>query len=280
MSGSAGDFACAIDVQRRNSLTIRAPVVLDAHGSWERAPTFSGHESSGPPRRRSSDLFAFKANFRDSGLPAGFLPVLSLPGGYGGMVQGDDGRMTIACCLRRDALADCRAAMPDLAAGPAVEAHLRRYIAGVGDALEGARRDGAWLSVGPLAPGIRVESASGTFRVGNAAGESHPLIGEGISMALQSSSLLAAVLLRQPPAAICGVRAIAQQRLYAHAWRRTFTRRLRLAALFAHVAMRPALAGPACRVLQHWPALLRGGARLTGKASSAVDPSFITPEIA
>ena len=42
--------------------------------------------------------------------------------------------------------------------------------------------------------GIRVGDASGPFRVGNAAGEIHPLIGEGMSMALESAFLLASRL--------------------------------------------------------------------------------------
>jgi 2-polyprenyl-6-methoxyphenol hydroxylase-like FAD-dependent oxidoreductase len=217
---------------------------------------------------------AFKANFRNASLEPGFLPVLALRGGYGGMVVGDDGRTTLACCIRRDALAECRALTPGAPAGTAVEAYLRRACAGVRAALHGAARDGAWLAVGPLRPGIRVDALdeiySGAFRVGNAAGESHPLIGEGISMALQASCLLAATLTRHPAPAITGRRAADLHRSYAAAWRRAFTARLRLAALYAHVAMRPGLAAAVRMLLIRWPSLLCRGARLAGKAHAAL----------
>jgi flavin-dependent dehydrogenase len=257
------------------SRTIGARVVIDAHGSWERGPEFadSADRDGGRAPHRDSDLLAFKANFRNTSLEPGFLPVLALRGGYGGMVVGDDGRTTLACCIRRDALAECRAVAPGAPAGTAVEGFLRRACAGVRDVLQGAERDGAWLSVGPLRPGIRVDAVHevfrSAFRVGNSAGESHPLIGEGISMALQASALLTATLIRQPAAAITGGRAADLHHAYAAAWRRAFAARLRLAALYAHIAMRPVLAGPARMLLRRWPSLLGHGARLAGKAHPA-----------
>ena len=261
--------------------TLRAPVVIDAHGSWERGPATGTPAATlnarGP--RRDADLFAFKANFRNARLSAGFLPVLALSGGYGGMVQGDDGRTTLACCVRRDALAAARERGDSGGAGVAVEALLRRSCAGVRAALEGAVREGCWLTVGPLSPGIRVDAFHGAFRVGNAAGESHPLIGEGISMALEGAALLASMLLRQPAAALGGTRALEVHRRYAAAWRRAFAPRLKVAAVYAHIAMRPPLAAAAREVLRRWPSLLHRGARLAGKATRPTSPSS-TAEIA
>jgi flavin-dependent dehydrogenase len=288
--GDVGRFDCTIESWVGGphpaegnlcSRALRTPVVVDAHGSWERGPLDSRGEDSNGARapRGDSDLFAFKANFRNTTLAPGFLPVLALRGGYGGMVVGDDGRTTLACCVRRDALAACRAQAPGTSAGLAVEGLLRRSCAGVRDVLHDADRDGAWLSVGPLRPGIRVDACRGAFRVGNAAGESHPLIGEGISMALQSSALLAAMLIRHPAAAITGRCAVDLHRSYAAMWRRVFARRLRLAAIYAHIAMRPALAEPARALLRRWPALLCSGARLAGKAARAPVPSLTTVEI-
>ncbi|MGA2187965.1 MAG: FAD-dependent oxidoreductase [Steroidobacteraceae bacterium] len=282
-----GGFDCTIEStvegphhagRRPGARTLRAAVVIDAHGSWERGPFREDSNAAGAPRR-GSDLFAFKANFRNTSLEPGFLPVFALRGGYGGMVVGDDGRTTLACCLRRDALAACRARAPGTSAGLAVEALLRRSCGGVRAVLQNADRDGTWLSVGPLRPGIRVDARHGAFRVGNAAGESHPLIGEGISMALQSSALLAGTLSRYPAAAITGRRAADLHGAYAAAWRRSFAPRLRLAAIYAHIAMRPALAGAARAVLRRWPMLLCSGARWAGKATRAPAPSFTTAEI-
>ncbi|MGO9994181.1 MAG: NAD(P)/FAD-dependent oxidoreductase [Steroidobacteraceae bacterium] len=288
--GDVGRFDCTIESWVGGphpaegnlcSAALRTPVVIDAHGSWERGPLGSRGEYSNGARvpRRDSDLFAFKANFRNTTLAPGFLPVLALRGAYGGMVVGDDGRTTLACCVRRDALAACRTQAPGTSAGLAVEGLLRRSCAGVRDVLHDAVRDGAWLSVGPLRPGIRVDALRGAFRVGNAAGESHPLIGEGISMALQSSALLAAMLIRHSAAAITGRCAVDLHRSYAAMWRQVFARRLRLAAIYAHIAMRPALAEPARGLLRRWPALLCSGARLAGKAARAPVPSLTTVEI-
>jgi flavin-dependent dehydrogenase len=270
VGGEPGGYVCTIDALPGGHRTLRAPVVVDAHGSWERGPAYSTSELAGTARvpRRRSELLAFKANFRNTTLAPGFLPVLGLPGGYGGMVVADRGLTTLACCLRRDTLSVCRTLLPHASAGAAVEAFLRRSCAGVHEALKDAHREGAWLSVGPLRPGVRVGVPGGVFRVGNAAGESHALIGEGISMALQSSALLAAMLTRRPAAAIRGRFGIELHRSYAAAWRRAFAPRLRLAAIYAHVAMRPRLAEPARALLCRWPTLLRSAAQLAGKASS------------
>lgn len=272
--GGVGGFECAIESldhgpcmpgEHAGSRTIRAPIVIDAHGSWERGPALSAGEAANRAPRRGSDLFGFKAVYRDTALAPGYLPVLALQGGYGGMVVADHGRTTLACCIRRDTLSTCRAQMPQAPAGVAVEAFLRRSCVGVRAMLAHAERDGEWLSVGPLRPGIRVDREQGAFLVGNAAGESHPLIGEGITMALQSSALLASLLTREAPAAIdprCGV---ALHRAYAAAWRRSFAPRLRLAAAYAQVAMRPGLSRPARALIRRWPAVLSSGARLAGK---------------
>jgi 2-polyprenyl-6-methoxyphenol hydroxylase-like FAD-dependent oxidoreductase len=270
IGGELGGYECTVDSVPGGLRTLRTPVVVDAHGSWERGPTYSTNERAGTARvsRRSSELLAFKANFRNATLAPGFLPVLVLPGGYGGMVVADGGLTTLACCLRRDTLSACRALLPHASAGAAVEAFLRHSCSGVHAALESAHREGAWLSVGPLRPGVRVGIAGGVFRVGNAAGESHALIGEGISMALQSSALLAAMLTCRPAAAIRGRVGIELHRSYAAAWRRAFAPRLRLAAIYAHVAMRPRLAEPARALLRRWPTLLSSAAQLAGKAAS------------
>jgi flavin-dependent dehydrogenase len=269
LSGVLGSFECNVESASGEWRSIRAPVVVDAHGSWERGPR-QGSATAPSARRpqRASDLFAFKATYRNTALPTGFLPVLALPGGYGGMVVADDGRTTLACCIRRDTLSAVRAQTPKVGAGGAVEAFLRGSCVGVRAALVDAQREGAWLSVGPLRPGIRLNTVHGPFRVGNAAGESHALIGEGLSMALQSSVLLAATLTRQPVADIRGARGMDLHRTYAAAWRRRFAPRLRLAALYAQIAMRPLLAEPTRALLAHRPALLCRAAQLAGKAAT------------
>ena len=270
--GGPGQFDCKIAVRAGDHHTRRVRVVIDAHGSWERAPELTAGRQ--PPRlarvpQRASDLFAFKASFRNSALAPGLLPVIALDGGYGGIVVADGGRTTLACCIRRDRLRMCRVWLPGVAASVAVGAHLRRSCRGLREVLHHAQHDGLWLSVGPIRPGIRIDLEPDTFRVGNAAGEAHPLIGEGIGIALQSAGLLAGHLLSQPAAALDRRRTHDLNRRYAASWRGAFAARLRFAAWCAHTAMHPTLAASAQTLLQRWPALLTHAARWAGKARRA-----------
>ena len=261
-------------------LTLRAPTVIDAHGSWEADPT-AGEPLRSP--RRDSDLFAFKANFRNAELDPDLLPVLAFPGGYGGMVLASDGLLTLACCIRRDTLHALRAATPGVKAAAVVHAHLQASCLGVRDALRGAQAQDAWLSVGPIRPGIRSPApAPGRFAIGNAAGEAHPILGEGISMAIQSAWLLCARLVAEEtaPRSHGAPKAAANARValdYAKAWRQHFAARIRTAALFSHLAMRPSGARILLPMLRRWPGLLTRGAQLGGKTRCAVPPMAVSP---
>ena len=271
--GDAGDYRCEL----RGSATVAAlpaRLVIAAHGSWEHLPAGRAARHA---QRKPGDLFAFKANFLHAALAEGLLPVLSFDGGYGGMVVADNGITTLACCIRRDRLDACRHDAPGLDAGEAVERLLRRKCRGVADALAGAQRQGAWLASGPIDPGVRLHHSDTLFRIGNAAGEAHPIIGEGMSMAIQSAWLLCAELLQ--PRRGGQSEAAWQQQVhvrYASQWRRYFTPRLRLAAVFAHTAMRPALAAPLLAIASRWPAVLTQGARWAGKVDCAVPQATLT----
>jgi menaquinone-9 beta-reductase len=270
--GKAGAWHCELRaLESAALLSLRATLVIDAHGSWERLPT------ERPARRLArsdADLFAFKANFSGSSLPEGAISVLALDGGYGGMVVADGATTTVACCIRRDRLGALRGAAPGLRAGDAVEAWLQRECGGVRRALQGAVRDGQWLSAGPLDPGVRLGAEDGIFRIGNAAGEAHPILGEGMSMALQSAALLASLLLGPSAATVPDATDQARlQRRYAAAWRKAFAPRLRLAAVFAHVAMRPRGARALMKLVRIWPGLLTRGARWGGKVRFASPPA-------
>src|SRR5215471_14545531 len=262
-----GVHACTLATNRAGeSTTVAATVLIDAHGSWEPSP-FAGMRARA--QQRASDLFAFKANFLRADIEPGLLPVLAFDGGYCGMVLGDGGQLTIACCVRRDALRDARAEAEGDSAGAAVEELLRRSCAGVRRALDGAERVGTWLSVGPIRPGRRtLWSERGGFAVGNAAGEAHPILGEGISMAMQGAFLLCARLELERDALLSGAPQDGAARLYERAWRRAFSARIRWAALFAALAMRPA-ARALLPALKTWPALLTAGAILGGKVRAA-----------
>ncbi len=288
LRGAPGDFAATLEMRSggwadrsapdlrpdpRGLLQIRhARVVIDAHGSWELSPhglaTRCDARAAGAAQRlprRASDLFAFKASFANSRLAPGLLPVISLDGGYGGIVVAEEGRTTLACCIRRDRLQACRDLAPGAPAGAAVAQFLHRSCAGVRDALAHARQRGPWLSVGPIRPGIRVGQCAQVFRVGNAAGESHPLIGEGIGMALQSAHMLAGHLSSHRAATLDAARTEHLNGRYAAAWRAAFAPRVRFAAAAAQAAMQPGLVPLSHALLRRWPALLTRAARWAGK---------------
>jgi flavin-dependent dehydrogenase len=98
--------------------------------------------------------------------------------------------------------------------------------------------------------------------IGNAAGEAHPIIGEGISMAMQSAWLLCERLLRHDSGTVAYGRI---RKKYGKDWRRHFASRLRLAAVFAHLAMRPRLSRGLLPLIEYWPSFLTCGAYISGK---------------
>jgi 2-polyprenyl-6-methoxyphenol hydroxylase-like FAD-dependent oxidoreductase len=256
---------------------LQAPIVIAAHGSWEpgRLPTQVFR-----PTPQSSDLLAFKAHFRNSALPDGLMPLLAFPGGYGGMVHTDGGRVSLSCCVRRDQLTRLRS--DDAGnAGEAVLAHIKASCLGVRQALAPATRDGAWLAVGPIRPGIRLRNFGGIFPIGNAAGESHPVIAEGVSMALQSAWLLCGQLIewRRHSGRRADLDRVARR--YAEAWRRAFAPRLHASTILAEWAMRPTLVAGTLPFLGCFPTLMTSIARFTGKTTRVVrQPKVFTAEYA
>jgi menaquinone-9 beta-reductase len=248
-------FVAAISAEH-GTRDIAARIAIAANGSWEPAPFLP----AATPPHRPSDLLAFKAHFQNASLPPDLMPLLAFPGGYGGMVQSDGGRVTLSCCIRRDRLQQCRQQHPTPNAGEAVLHTIMASCRGVRDALGNAAIDGAWLAAGPIRPGQRLRCADGIFRIGNAAGEAHPVVAEGISMALQSAWLLCREL-------TTGSALNQVARRYDAAWRVAFAPRIHAAAAFAQLAMRPMAVAAALPLLRLAPQLLTLGARLSGKTT-------------
>ena len=223
---------------------IAANIVIAACGSWNGKGPFAVDAPS--------DLLAFKAHFSNSALPPGLMPLLAFPGGYGGMVQSDGGLTSLSLCIRRGVLAAARERHGGKA-GEAVLAHVRATTRGVDQALARATLEGAILAAGPIHPGIRPRRRQGIFLVGNLAGEAHPVIAEGISMAIQGSQLLAQCL-------IAG-----RGDDYADEWHKRFAPRIQAASLFAHLAMNGVTRAAARPLIAAFPQILDWGARRSGK---------------
>ena len=103
--GACSATADGTSVSLDDGREIAARIVIAACGSWNAKGAFAVPADEPRP----SDLFAFKAHFTDSALPPGLMPLLAFPGGYGGMVESDGGRISLSCCIRRDVLAGARA---------------------------------------------------------------------------------------------------------------------------------------------------------------------------
>jgi 2-polyprenyl-6-methoxyphenol hydroxylase-like FAD-dependent oxidoreductase len=174
--------AAALSVDARGVDTsagrVEAKTIIAAHGSWER-----GALPTQAPRR-ASELFGFQAHFTGGDVPRGLIALCPFAGGYAGLVARRDGA-TLACCVRRDSLGEARRG--GLAAGEAVYQLLIRENPQLRAALASAKLDGPWRGAGPLRPGRRAALVGGVTVIGNAAMEVHPVIGEGIAMALESA---------------------------------------------------------------------------------------------
>ena len=254
-----------IRIETAEGETLSAPVAVAAHGSWG-----ASNLSTFPRQRpaKPSDLFGFKAHFRNGRLPDGWMPLFVFRGGYGGLVETDCQRVSFSCCIRRDELARLREAHGgrEPSPGHCVIRHLIETIRGMRQAIGGAELDGSVLSTGPIRPGIRATFADDVFRVGNAAGEAHPIIAEGITLAMQSSWLLSEAWIKAgregDPNAV--------SKAYRLAWRDAFETRIRASAFFAAVAMNPRLTGILSGCFRTWPKLLGLGAELSGKSRMVV----------
>jgi len=262
-------FHClARDTLSGNHKTFVSSVVFAADGSWGSGSThFSGAVEEA---RRSDDLFGFKAHFHQSALRAGRMPLLAFEGGYGGMVHTDGGRVSLSCCVRHQKLIDVRRGSKAPTAGDAIFAHLLASCKGVREALDGATLEGAWLASGPMRPGRRTSPDSRLFLLGNAAGEAHPVIAEGISMALQSAWLASQALLLLRGKLHDEAAVTAAAFAYRRSWRKAFSGRITAAALFAYLAERPASATLLLPILQAYPGLITWGARWSGKTVNVI----------
>jgi len=254
---------------------IIAGVIIAAHGSWKRGTLAT---QSVRPTARNSDLFGFKALFSGDRLTPGLMPLLAFPGGYGGMALTDGGRLSFSCCIRRDRLATVRALHPEMSAGQATFEHILDSCKGVRDALSPARLEDRWLAIGPLQPGIRVRPMGGIFLVGNAAGEAHPAIAEGISIALQSAWILSRLLIDHRDEILIAGRTDAVAREYTRLWRKRFTARIRVSAIVASFAMRAPHNRWLLPIIRRVPQILTYGARWSGKALDWTDGGRMTED--
>lgn len=260
---SAGTFICTVAAEEDKIEKISAKIIIMANGSWER-----GVEQAKSNVHNPSDLLAFKTHFKNCDLAPDLMPLIAFSGGYGGLVHSDSARITLSCCIRRDALQQARQRYLGLSAGEAVLQHIMKTCSGADKVLAQAQHEESWLAAGPIRPGIRKLYADGIFYVGNIAGEAHPVIAEGISMAMQSAWLLSEILIKHQKDLMSKPSDAGEE--YIKRWHIHFANRIHIAALFAQFAMRPWAIGAVASIFKQLPSLLTFSAKLSGKVKQVV----------
>jgi 2-polyprenyl-6-methoxyphenol hydroxylase-like FAD-dependent oxidoreductase len=234
---------------------LHSRLVLLAHGLAQRgdmAPETVPRDRPTPVPHSPGPYLCFKAHFTRCDLDPHTIAIGGARGVYVGLVTSSAARCSLAFVVHRDRLARC---------GNGADAQLAALLdenAGFRRLLQNATRAGPWLASGPLAPGIRQVYRDGRFFLGNAAGEVHALVGEGITLALQAGGLLADAIARHGLSEAAG-------RAYERRWRRAFTSRYRAAQLFANLIMRPGPAACAAVLLRACPPALCACVRWAGK---------------
>ena len=261
--GLTGSHEVTIRSQDREE-RLQAPIIVAAHGSWE--PGTLPTQTASP--HRPNDVLAFKGFFHGVTFDDDLMSLCGFPGGYGGAVHRDEETVGLSFCVRRDALDAVRRRYEGLSAWDALFRHVSSSCRAVREAFGDAHLEAPAKAAGPLRPGVRTLAVNGIYRVGNAAGEAHPTIAEGISMAIQSGALLARCIASGP----------SPEERYTRAWRAQFGGRIRTAELYARMCMNPRLSAAAVRTLAVLPALLTAGAALSGKTNVLPSSTLTAPE--
>ncbi|ARB91253.1 NAD(P)/FAD-dependent oxidoreductase [Legionella longbeachae] len=259
-----GLFFCTIKKEAKISETVCSLRVVMAYGSWGKKI-----DSSDAKIHKDCDLLAFKAHFKNCSLSKNMMPLLAFPGGYGGLVHSSPQQVALSCCIRRDTLKNLRLKSPDLPAGEAVFKYIKEHCRGVREVFELAHIDDKWLAAGPIQPGIRTCYKNGIFFVGNIAGEAHPVVAEGISMAMQSAWLLSQSLIQFNMKQNNNLNDAGKY--YTQQWRKYFAHRIYASIFLAHLAMlKPWGRALLLPIIQQFPALLSLGAKFSGKTQQIV----------
>ena len=273
-----GDAATGFTVAIRHMESITSETVIVADGKPRTNCTSHAVEpekqGDHPPAVRPIGYLGFKAHFSDCDLPDDVTVLAGTDGIYAGLLRTSD----ITGSLSEATLDDGKkrynlafAAHQRLVTQWLNAEDLLNYLLaenrGLKRVMRRSIRLSKWYSCGPMVPGIRRLYNNGQFFAGNAAGEVHALVGEGMTLALRSGRLLANHLL----AGLGGGKNLAViGDAYEKAWKKEFTRRLGAGNLFSDLLMRPMLGSIASDALNTFPEVLHAAVEYSGKSAGLV----------
>jgi len=210
------------------------------------------------PRRAASRgrWVGLKRNACDAGSPTereGMVRMIALDRGYLGVAPIEDGGRSV--CLLVDG-----ALLRAVGGGEALLAHWLRRHPGLRSELDGLEPiEDRFRGIAGVRLGARPGEGP-AFAIGDAAGMIAPVAGNGVAMALRSSSLAVDPILDVVSGRLDLVTARARHR---HAWRRAFRSRLEAGRLAQVLAVHPLAAATFVRLASWWPALADGLIRRT-----------------
>lgn len=209
---------------------INADLFVDATGRSLALSRLVARKRSSHARTMATQSLAvgFKTHLAGVQIPRGTCEIFAFPGGYGGLTTVEDGLANL-CFIMDPRVARKFGANADELVEKAVRRNRR-----AARALENARPVRDWLAVSISSFGRSAPAAAtNLFTVGDAAAFIDPFTGSGMLMALESSSLLAAVIKSERHTAE------AIQKNYQASYDKLFGRRLRVCSLLRRAASLP-----------------------------------------
>lgn len=210
-------------------------IFIDATGRSAVLGKLIGRKTeSAARRRRTASLVGFKAHLRDAAIGGDRCEIYSFPGGYGGLSPIENGLANHCFLIRPEIVRDLKGDA-DAIVERFVHLNARAHIT-----LSAAARTGDWLAVSVESFGTKdLIPAANVFSAGDAAAFIDPFTGSGMLMALESSRLLADLIVERS----------GETAALAATYREAFSRQFRARLLFCSMLRRAAVAPNAAKVL-------------------------------
>ncbi|NNM85602.1 MAG: hypothetical protein HKL96_07585 [Phycisphaerales bacterium] len=260
-----GDAKQGFRIERREGIPLSSRIVVLAHGLAGRGDMADGPSDAVAHR----GYLCFKAHLSPADLPDDVTAIGGMRGVYAGLIRtseatmsytardGQPPRYNFACVASRSVMQAVGGPEGVLRQVKLVNTHFGRMLAC-------SKPLSPFYATGPLTPGVRQTYRDGRFFVGNAAGEVHALVGEGMTLAMLSGRLLAQTILAhggcsQPDEA---------GHAYSHLWHREFAHRYMAGNIFSRVLMNPLVSAMAAGALDAFPELMQWCMRFSGKPAA------------